>query len=171
MNRRAILATGLLGVTLVVAPAGMPPRPLLAWNATASAPMGLYRVRAVGALRVGDLVLARVPAAHAGLFAERGYLPLGVPLLKHVAALAGDEICRIGPRITINGEFVALALERDWRGRLLPGWSGCRRLAGNAVFLLNAAVPSSLDGRYVGPQARADILGRAAPLWTRETPP
>ena len=166
MNRRSISVLGLLGIAVLAASAAVAPRPWLAWNATASAPVGLYRVQPAGALHVGDWVLARPPSAQAAWFAERGYLPLGVPLLKPVAALAGDGVCRTGLRVTVNGVVVAMALERDHRGRPLPAWSGCRRLAGDAVFLLNPKVLASLDGRYFGPLPVTSIVGRAVPLWT-----
>jgi conjugative transfer signal peptidase TraF len=165
MSRASILPAGMLGLALLAGSAVATPRPLLAWNATASAPIGFYRVQPAGTLYIGELVLARPPAPLAVLFARRGYLPLGVPLLKHVAALAGDRVCRTGLRITIDGRFVALALARDHLGRPLPGWSGCRRLADGEVFLLNADVPVSLDGRYFGPLSITAIVGRATPLW------
>lgn len=170
MNRRTILSAGLLGMALLAASAATAPRPLLAWNATASAPIGLYRVLPAGVPHVGDLVLVRPPAALAALFAERGFLPMGVPLLKHVAALAGDRVCRIGLHVTVNGTAVATALERDRQGRLLPAWSGCRRLTADDVFLLNPDAPASLDGRYFGPSPVAAIVGRVAPLWTPGEP-
>ena len=166
MTRRSISVLGLLGIALLAASVAVEPRPWLAWNATASAPVGLYRVRPAGALRVGDWVLARPPATQAAWFAERGTLPLGVPLLKPIAALAGDRVCRNGLRITVNGSVVAMALERDHQGRPLPAWSGCHRLVAGEVFLLNPAVPDSLDSRYFGPLPASSIVGRAVPLWT-----
>jgi hypothetical protein len=36
-------------------------RPYLIWNLSESAPVGLYRVQAVGKLNVGDLVIRDVP--------------------------------------------------------------------------------------------------------------
>jgi len=166
MTRTTLLSAGLLGIALLAGSNVTPPRPLLTWNATASVPIGLYRVQPVGPLRVGDLVLARPSVGMAASFAERGYLPLGVPMLKPVAALAGDLVCRSGAQVTINGRAVAVAMERDRLGRPLPVWSGCRRLAPDELFLLNPAVAASLDGRYFGPLPVAAVLGRAVPLWT-----
>ena len=58
------------------------------------------------------------------------------------------------------------ARDRDRRGRSLPVWKGCRTLRAGEVFLLNANVPDSFDGRYFGPVSATAITGRAEPLWT-----
>lgn len=140
------------------------PAPRLLWNATASTPDGLYAVQPVHALRVGDMVAARPPEALARFLAEGGYLPMGVPLLKQVAALAGQIVCRTGRTITIDGIAVAAARERDSRGRDLPVWNGCRVLEDGEILVLNRH-PHSLDGRYFGPLPVSSVIGRATPLW------
>ncbi len=144
-----------------------PPTPVLLWNTTASAPVGLYRVGPTMRLGVGDLVVARPPEPLATWFDEAGYLPRGVPLVKHVAAVAGQRICRSGASLTVDGRAIAQARDRDRFGRRLPVWRGCYRLGPDDLLLLNGA-PDSLDGRYFGPSHRADLIGRAVPIWTRE---
>jgi type IV secretory pathway protease TraF len=72
------------GVVRVIAPSLTASRPILVWNDTASAPRGLYRTAAPPAVRGGDLVLLRPDPASAVVYAERGYLPLGVPLLNEL---------------------------------------------------------------------------------------
>ena len=166
MKRSTLLPVGLLGIILLGASNITLPRPLLTWNSTASVPIGLYGVQPVGDLHVGDMVLFHPPMALTDLLAERGYLPLGVPMLKPIAALPGDWVCRIGMQVTINGTAIASALERDRMGRPLPVWSGCRLLSPDELFLLNPAVAASLDGRYFGPLPAVAIVGRAVPLWT-----
>lgn len=166
--RVAPLTAMLAAVCLIASPAVIPPVPRLVWNASASLPVGFYRVRAADHLAVGDIVLARPPAVLVPLFAERGYLPEGVPLLKRVAALPGSTVCRTGLQITIDGIAADQARERDRLGRPLPSWRGCRRLGVGEVFLMNRNVRDSLDGRYFGPVPLASIIGRAAPLWTYE---
>jgi type IV secretory pathway protease TraF len=158
------------GLAALAAPAVLRPSPWLLWNASASAPIGLYRVRPGGAPAVSDWVAARPPAEFASLFAKRHYLPLGVPLVKQVAALSPSRICRTGPRITIDGLTRARARIADRLGRPLPLWRGCRRLTGDEVFLLNAA-PDSLDGRYFGPTAVQTLIGRLTPVWTSSKAP
>jgi conjugative transfer signal peptidase TraF len=167
VTRRAATVTGtMLGIGLAAATATVHSPPLLVWNATASAPVGLYRIRATGHFAIGDLVIVTPPPTLAPLFADRGYLPLGVPILKHIAALSGANVCRLGERIVIDGIAVAAALDRDREGRLLPNWQGCHQLGHSEVFLLSTERPASLDGRYFGPVPAALIIGRAEPLWT-----
>ena len=146
--------------------AASPPAPVLLWNTTASAPVGLYRLAPTGRPAVGDLVVAQPPEPLASWFDDAGYLPRGVPLVKHVAAVAGQRICRSGEVLTVDGRFAAQARNRDRFGRRLPVWSGCYRLGQQDLLLLNSA-SDSLDGRYFGPSHRADLLGRAVPIWTR----
>jgi len=155
----AVLGVG--GLSLVSA------TPRLIWNATASTPVGLYAVQPVHRLAVGDLVALRPPKPLAGILADGGYLPRGVPLLKQVAALPGQTVCRTGAIVTIDGIDVATAHERDHLGRPLPVWSGCRPLGTEELFLLNRH-PDSLDGRYLGPIPARAILGGAQPLFTDE---
>lgn len=166
---RTLIATA-LGVTLIAASANPPSRPSLIWNASASVPVGLYRVSPARTLSVGDIVVVRPPEKLAGYLDRRQYLPRGVPLLKHVAGLPGEVICRRGAHVTIDGTLVGDALPRDRRGRSLPQWQGCLTLAIDQVFLLNADRPDSFDGRYFGPLPLNTIAGRAAPIWLERSP-
>lgn len=161
---RTVLALALLGLGLIGLATLARPAPWLVWNASASAPMGFYRVLPGDAVR-GDLVLVRTPESARQLAAERGYLPHDVPLVKRAAALDGDTVCAAGDAISINGRVVAKRLARDRLGRPLPTWSGCHLLDGGEVFLLMEGVSDSFDGRYFGPTPTAAIIGRLAPLW------
>lgn len=142
--------------------------PLLVWNASTSVPVGLYAVQPPGKLVVTDLVVARPPATLASWIAERGYLPKGAMLIKRVAGVPGQKICRDGFSLTIDGIQMAEAQERDHAGRLLPQWRGCFVLRPDEIFLLNWDAPASLDGRYFGALPISSVIGRAAPLWTVE---
>lgn len=143
--------------------------PVLLWNASPSAPEGLYLLALADRLTVGQLVAARPDSVLEDLMARRGYLPRGVPLLKHIAALPGQQVCRKAISVTIDGRHVADALERDRQGRPLSSWQGCFSLSDGNVFLLNADVPDSFDGRYFGPTSASSIIGIAVPLWTTAT--
>ncbi|MER8808220.1 S26 family signal peptidase [Mesorhizobium australicum] len=142
--------------------------PKLIWNASASAPIGLYSVQPAGRIEVTDLVAIDAPEPLASFLADGGYLPRGVPLMKRVVGLPGQEVCRDGVSITVDGIAMGKALERDRLGRPLPAWQGCRRIASNELFLMNWDVRDSLDGRYFGPIETSSIIGRAVPLWTDE---
>ena len=141
-------------------------RPALIWNASPSAPLGLYRVTAEARPKLTDLVVVRPPHDLVWFLADGGYLPRGVPLLKRVAALGGQRICRTGVTVSVDGVPLGDALARDHRGRPLPNWQGCVVLTGDQVFLFNSDRPDSLDGRYFGPLDRSTIVGRAQPIWT-----
>jgi conjugative transfer signal peptidase TraF len=144
------------------------PAPKLLWNASASVPIGLYAVRRALPLHVGELVVVTPPEPLAQFFAARRYLPLGVPLVKHILALPGQTVCRTGRAITVDDAIVGEALEHDRFGRALPHWQGCRALAPGEVFVMNTVPPDSLDGRYFGALPLTTIIGRADPIWTRE---
>lgn len=154
---------------LAVGVASCVPVPVkLIWNASASTPIGLYDLAAPHDLKRGDLVVVTPEKPLADFIVARGYIGRGVPLLKHVAALPGQSVCRTGPIVTIDAAFAGVALERDSRGRALPAWQGCRRIADGEVFLMNTAVADSLDGRYFGALPARDIIGKATPLYTDE---
>ena len=126
------------------------PTPKLIWNASASVPIGLYAVHPAGPLRIGELLVVTPPEPLATFLDARHYLPKGVPLLKHVAALPGQLICRSGDVVTVDRIAVGVALARDHLGRLLPTWQGCRVIGAGEVFLMNKRSLASLDGRYFG---------------------
>jgi conjugative transfer signal peptidase TraF len=142
-----------------------PTAPVLVWNASASVPLGLYRIQS-GPVRRGDLVLIRLPRDIADLADRRGYLPKSAYLIKYVVAVASDRVCRLGDRILVNGVFAARALRRDRSGRRMPVWHGCRMLALDEVFLL-ARDLQSFDSRYFGPLPVSAIVGRAVVLCPR----
>jgi conjugative transfer signal peptidase TraF len=160
-----LLAAGVASCTILAVGAILAPHPRIVWNATASAPRGLYLLTDRRAKR-GDLVLVATPLGIRQLAAERGYVPANVPLVKRIAAEQGDRVCSTGNSISINGILVAVRRARDGQSRILPRWSGCRRLSAGDIFLLMMDVPSSFDGRYFGVTPRTAVLGRLVPLWT-----
>ncbi|MBS0989845.1 S26 family signal peptidase [Acetobacter okinawensis] len=167
MTRRGWFFTTYFAVLGVGASLVFHPAPHWVWNETASVPVGLYRIQPTMPIHVGDIVALRLPEHEATLLATRGYLPFGVPLLKPVAALAGQSVCRIGIHITIDGKPVGDAKTVDHRGRKLPVWQGCQRLGAGQIFVMNAAVPTSLDGRYFGVLPMDTVIGRAVPVHVR----
>ena len=170
-GRVATAAAIVFGVALIVFTMTTSPMPRLLWNASASVPIGLYGIEPVGKLTLANLVVASPPEPLATFFAERGYLPLGVPLIKHILALPGQSVCRSALLITVDGKMVGTALAQDSLGRVLPVWQGCRLIAPDEVFLMNRDEAASLDGRYFGPIPVTAIVGRAVPLWTLAADP
>ena len=165
MNRRRAFIIALTAAAVLALSASRCLPKLLLWNASASVPIGLYALRPEVALHTGELVAILPPTPLARYLAARGYLPNGVPLLKHILALPGQTVCRSGRVITIDGVAAGNALDRDHLGRSLPIWQGCRTLRAGEVFLLNPTVRGSFDGRYFGPLPAVSIIGRAEPLW------
>jgi conjugative transfer signal peptidase TraF len=156
-----VVAMSALGIVLVATPrAGI--TPWLVWNASASVPVGLYII-APRAPRRSDFVLVRLPPGMAKLAQRRGYLTATDFILKPVAAVAGDQVCRIGHQVLVRGEPRAIALRRDTKQRPMPVWHDCRHLVGGDVFLL-ADDAQSFDSRYFGPIAADLVGGRAIPL-------
>jgi len=138
--------------------------PRMVWNASASVPVGLYRIEPGTPVR-GDLALGKLPPKTALLADERGYLPSSAYLLKTVAATAGDRVCRIGRYVLVSGRSVVIASIHDRQRRALPAWHGCNLLAHGEVFLLGTT-SDSFDSRYFGPIKGDHIVGRAMPIWT-----
>jgi conjugative transfer signal peptidase TraF len=163
-RRAALIGVGIASLGLTIA---LPPVPRLVWNASASAPVGLYAVSPGAALQRGDMVIAWLPAQARQLAARRHYLPSNVPLVKRVVGMAGDRICAVDRVVTLNGRPVAIRRAADAEGRDLPAWQGCIRLRPGMVFLLMTETPNSFDGRYFGATLAQDIIGKATPLWLR----
>jgi conjugative transfer signal peptidase TraF len=141
--------------------------PLVVYNASGSAPLGFYYVENRLPAR-GELAVIKPPAKLELMIVARGILPPSVPLVKQIAAIGGDEVCRSNDpvsNIAINGKAVAEVFDKDREGRQLPSWDGCVRLVEGEYFLLQPH-PYSFDSRYFGPIMRCDILGVAQPLWT-----
>jgi conjugative transfer signal peptidase TraF len=143
--------------------------PLVIYNASASAPLGFYYLEHRLPAR-GEIAVVAPPPLIELMITSRGILPASAPLIKQVAAIGGDEVCRSKEpvnAIAINGKVAAEVLETDREGRPLPSWQGCLRLVDGEFFLLQPH-PFSFDSRYFGPVLRCDILGVAHPLWTRK---
>jgi conjugative transfer signal peptidase TraF len=167
MIRRRFLLAGVVA-TATLATIVLPVARIAVWNITASVPTGLYVIRSKTSLHVGERVAIKPPPVVRRLIGERGYLPTGVPLIKRIAAVSGQRVCRFRHGVTIDGAFAGAARARDRLGRPLPVWSGCGTLRTGELFLMSPAVPDSFDGRYFGPLTLEHVIGRAVPVWTDE---
>lgn len=166
MMRALPLMMAGVAVLALTAPVVAPARPWLVWNTSASVPLGLYAVVSGNTFELSTLVAVMPPEPLRAFLVERGYLGAGAPLLKRVAALPGQSVCRNGRQIMVDRAPVAEARARDSRNHPLPVWQGCRIIADGELFLLNADVPDSLDGRYFGSVPVTAVIGRAVPLFT-----
>jgi conjugative transfer signal peptidase TraF len=164
-DRVQILVTALVGVGVLSLTLGSSWLPLFLWNASASVPVGLYRLQVTRERYVTELVAVMPPEPLATFLVDGNYLPPGVPMLKHVVALPGQTVCREGLTLLVDEIAMGMARERDGRGRPLPIWKGCRVIAQGELFLMNWQSADSLDGRYFGPIPASAVIGRAQPVW------
>lgn len=168
MTRRIGTSVAFITVGAIAVSTAIDMPTVFLWNVSPSAPIGLYRLQSVDNLGPRDLVAVAAPDPIAAFIVDRGYLPPDIPLLKHVAGLPGQIVCRFGRSVTVDGISLGEAQHTDRRGRTMPVWQGCRRITSDQVFLMNPDVETSLDGRYFGPIPRSAVLGRATPIWITE---
>lgn len=141
------------------------PEPHWIYNASASVPVGWYRVEPAKSLQVGTIVLTRLPPEVLDLAAQRGYLPAHIPLLKRVGAVGSQHVCMRGDLVHVDGMPMAVALPADRWGRPLSHWPQCRVLADGELFLLSTDHPGSFDSRYYGPVGVDSVIGQARRIW------
>ncbi|MFM5701026.1 S26 family signal peptidase [Aeromonas caviae] len=179
LRARILLASlSTCGLAALAWAAFVHPLPRLIYNPSNSVPVGWYRVEPLDhqphsrprPLSVGSIVLAWLPSDAAALAAQRGYLPLRVPLLKRVGAVAPQHICIVAGQVRIDGVPVAAALPADRLGRPLPSWQPCRSLEPGELFLLSTTNPASFDSRYFGPVSASTVIGVAHPVWLETRP-
>ncbi|WP_341021174.1 S26 family signal peptidase [Brevundimonas diminuta] len=165
MSLRSItLAVMAVSVTLIGISVVIDPQPRLIWNASPSVPIGFYRVHTGELPGRDDLAVVAPPHRIARYLDDGGYLPFGLPLIKPVAALPGQRVCRVGDTISIDGTVAGAAKASDRFGRPLPVWQGCRTISVNQLFFMNPDREDSLDGRYFGPFPVSTVIGVATPL-------
>nr|MBP7657979.1 S26 family signal peptidase [Pseudoxanthomonas sp.] len=157
LRARLVLAGfAAVGLAALAWAAFVQPLPRLIYNPSDSVPVGWYRVdpQRHGAdslprpLSVGSVVLTTLPPDVAELAAQRGYLPVHVPLLKRVGAVAPQHVCIVAGQVRIDGVPAVAALPADRLGRPLPSLQLCRRLESGELFLLSVTNPASFDSRY-----------------------
>ena len=145
-------------------------------NESPSLPIGIWRVSPLDRdLRRGDVVSFCPPDTSAFREARRrGYAGKGLceggyePLLKPVAAIAGDRITQTDEGININGRLIANSktLSHDGSGRTLPSPEASNLVvARGEVWVISSYNPLSFDSRYFGPVPISRIEGLARPLF------
>ncbi len=128
-------------------------------NLSPSVPVGVYRLaRLAPPLARGTLVVLPVPVA------VRPWHRAWAPLLKPVAAVAGDEVCVQERTLWVAGASYG-PVYATAQGQVLPQLAGCQTVP-EAHVLLASDAPRSLDGRYFGLTRIADLTAQAVPVWT-----
>jgi len=173
-TRVALAALSAIGLVVLAWASCVQPLPRLVYNPSDSVPVGWYRIEPFhgrpNSLSVGSIVLTLLPADVKALAAQRGYLPIHIPLLKRVGAVAPQHVCIVHGQVRIDGVPVAAVLPTDRQGRALPFWQPCRPLAEGELFLLSITHPASFDSRYFGPVSAAAVIGIAHPVWPEARP-
>ena len=145
-----------------------PPKPVLLYNPSESAPVGWYRLRPKDALTNDILVAAYAPETARRLAHERGYLPYDYPLIKTIWAMPGAYICIHNKQVSVPNRPDIYQLAQDGLGRDMPLLSGCFTLGNDEYFLISKDVQTGFDGRYFGPVSKENILGRVQYLGNHE---
>ena len=143
-------------------------------NASASIPPGIYRFAAVSPREIhrGMLVAVCAPSRAVQLGRRRGYVSSGEcaensePLLKTVAAVAGDDVAISRSGVSVNGRLLrnSKPLALDSAGRPLVSWPpGHLRISRGAIWL-HADHERSWDSRYWGPVPARNVLAKVVPV-------
>lgn len=166
-RRVGILLAPLLGIVVALHAYG------LSFNVTDSMPIGLYHVERLGLPVIrGTVVQACLPTPIAAVGRAQGYLMAGscpdgaAPVLKIVAAAAGDQVQLLDRQIRVNGESLSgsATAATDSRGRHIAHVPrGTYRLTRDQLWFWTPN-PRSWDSRYYGPVADRQVLGRATLL-------
>lgn len=154
-NRWAVLGVGVFVFCLGSIVADRAPALALV-NESPSLPRGLYLRDPGAAIARGATVALAQPAGGRAYLGGLG-MPADVLLIKRVAGVGGDRVCRRGGEIELAGRSLPVR-GRDRRGVVLPQWRECRRLGADELFLLGDT-PGSFDSRYFGPVRRDDVEG------------
>src|SRR5712691_2795765 len=127
-------------------------------NIEPSVPVGIYRLHAVRTpLTRGTLVLVPVPAS-----VQRWKSPW-TPLLKPVAAVAGDQVCVKDEGLTIGDENYGRVYD-EAGGYPLPHMEGCLTVGEGHIFVASKAY-RSLDSRYFSAVRVESLIAIATPVW------
>jgi conjugative transfer signal peptidase TraF len=146
----------------------------LHFNVTPSMPLGIYRLAPVpkSGVQRGMFVAACAPIDAARLGRRRGYLANGrcaadtEPLVKVVAAVAGDEVTISSRGVSVNECLLphSRPLKFDSAGRPLSPWPRGRYRLRRGQLWLYAGNDRSWDSRYWGRVPISDVLARAQPV-------
>jgi len=160
-----MLGKALIAGVITLAVIGMsgqmlfPPKPVLFYNPSYSAPVGWYKLRVNAPIVAGSQVAAYAPEWARKLADERGYLPYDYPLIKTVWALQGDEVCYNNGSLRVPKRPDIAILGQDVLGRDMPQKSGCHVLKAGEFLIISPDVQTGFDSRYFGAIGSENIIG------------
>ena len=147
------------------------------------------RINITSSLQRGFYVVSQRPSANlvefcpegdaASISLERDYRTPGgtcpdggSPLMKPIAALAGDRVEVTTNGIRVNGKLIpnSAAHFKDHRGRPLNPWpNGEYIVQAGSLWVVSDFNSWSFDSRYFGPIPSSLVQHRLRPLWTFHT--
>ncbi len=146
-----------------------PPRPVVLYNPSASAPIGWYRLRDKISLKNGEQIAVYAPEWARRLADKRGYLPYDYPLIKTIWAISGEQVCYHENRVIVPNRPDISRQKQDSLGRDMPVRSGCIILKSGEYLAISPDVQAGFDSRYFGPVGLENILGRVEYLGKRKS--
>lgn len=175
MSRRFALAVCTIAATVAGTAAALH---AAGWrvNASPSVPVGLWLLEQPASIGRGQVVAICPPAeppfveARARRYFADGDCPSGAePLLKPIAAVAGDTVEVTGGAVVVNGQALANSapLAADGAGRPMPAVLGIHQVPAGMVWVVSSHHAASFDSRYFGPLPESAIQAAARPLWVR----
>jgi type IV secretory pathway protease TraF len=90
----------------------------------------------------------------------------GIPFLKELIGLEGDQVCIFSDRLEVNGRIVGPVFRVDSVGFPLPQHPGCFSIPKGNFFAASQYLDKSFDGRYFGALPLTIVEGEAKPVWT-----
>lgn len=135
-------------------------------NLTSSVPKGFYFVRPMTEPQYGTIVVFPIPKEVLSQLGDRPWLNVNFPLIKPIAAIAGDTVCISDNGVVINNMHVANVYREDFQGASLPYLRGCFTITNGHFFPVSRTNERSFDGRYFGIVPLTSIIGQAMPLFT-----
>jgi conjugative transfer signal peptidase TraF len=147
------------------------------------------RINLTSSLERGFYIVSRMPSANlvefcpegqaASISLQRGYRTPGgtcpdggSPLMKPIAAVAGDRVEVTSHGIRVNGKLIPNSAGhfKDHRGRPLNPWpNGEYIVPTESLWVISDFNSWSFDSRYFGPIPSSIVQHRLRPLWTFHT--
>jgi conjugative transfer signal peptidase TraF len=150
-------------------------------NVTPSIPLGIWRLHPAAELKRGDTVTLCLPDTELAREARRRqYLMPGscpgdfMPLIKPVAAIAGDKVRIAEDGIEINGIKVPdtqVFTEDPEKRALTAAFIGTRVVPQGMVFVLSNFTVLSFDSRYFGMIPIENVKEAGGPFLTTDWKP
>lgn len=139
-------------------------------NASASLPIGLYRITSDTTARLVEFCPSE---PYASLSANRAYRGKGncsdgaEPLMKPIVAVSGDVVDVSSYGVAVNGRLLpnSAPILVDTKGRPLQHWRfGRYRVLPGTAWVISSFNKRSFDSRYFGPVPIATIRYHLRPL-------